>query len=251
MTARTIFVGDVHGCRVELEALLERVRFGHGDRLVLVGDLIARGPDSLGVLSLVRRLRAAFVRGNHEDKLVRWRAARRAYARGEGKRPKPLGDIHAEVARTLRRSDWAMLEASPLWLDLPRHGVRVVHAGVVPGVAFEDQERRTLLRIRTVTEDGEPAEKGRGVLWGARYKGPPHIVFGHNAGRAPQLHRWATGLDTSCVYGGRLTALVLGEGESVPRDPRACRALLVSVPARRAYYEGIRPAWAMGRRRVA
>jgi len=49
---RTVIVGDVHGCRRELEWLLELVRFGTGDRLVFVGDLVARGPDSLGVLAL-------------------------------------------------------------------------------------------------------------------------------------------------------------------------------------------------------
>jgi hypothetical protein len=246
---RTIFVGDVHGCRVELEGLLDKVRFSRGDRLVLVGDVIARGPDSLGVLALIRRLRGVIVRGNHEEKLLRWRAAKRAYARGEGKKPKPLGAVHVEVARELRGPDWASLIESRLWLDLPKHGVRVVHAGVVPGVPFEQQDKRTLLRIRTVSEHGEPEEKSTGVLWGARYKGPPHIVFGHNAARGPQLHRWATGLDTSCVYGGRLTALVLDEGEHVPHEPRACRALLVSVPARRVYYEGTRER--QGRRAAA
>jgi hypothetical protein len=134
-----------------------------------------------------------------------------------------------------------------------------VHAGVVPGIPFEEQDKRTLLRIRTVSANGEAEETSTGVLWGSRYKGPPHIVFGHNAARLPQVHRWATGLDTSCVYGGRLTALVLAEGEHVPRDPRECRAHLVSVPARRVYYEGTRgrqarraaEAWAAAKRRVA
>jgi hypothetical protein len=237
---RTIFVGDVHGCRVELEALLDAVGFARADRLVLVGDVVARGPDSVGVLALARRLRAVLVRGNHEDKLLRWRQTRRAHARGERKRPKSLGHIHEEVALALRADDWAFLASTPLWLDLPKHGVRVVHAGVVPGVPFEDQDARTLMRIRTVSANGDPQEKASGVLWGARYKGPPHIVFGHNAGRAPQLHRWATGLDTGCVYGGRLTALVLEEGQQVPPDAKERRELLVSVPALRAYSEGTR-----------
>ncbi len=237
---RTVFVGDVHGCRAELEALLDKVRFAGSDRLVLVGDVVARGPDSPGVLRLVRRLHAVVVRGNHEEKLLRWRAARRAYARGLGKRPKPLGAVHEEVARGLRRPDWEVLAESKLWLELPKHGVRVVHAGVLPGLPFEEQNKRTLLRIRTVSPRGEPEEKSSGVLWGTRYKGPPHIVFGHNAAREPQVHRWATGLDTSCVYGGRLTALVLEAGEHVPHEPRECKRLLFSVPARRIYYEGTR-----------
>jgi hypothetical protein len=242
---RTIIVGDVHGCRVELEALLDSVEYRRADRLVFVGDLVARGPDSMGVLALVRRLGGSVVRGNHEDKLLRWRAASRAYRREDGPRPKPLGPVHAEVARAMREADWDLLVRTPLWLDLPRHGVRVVHAGVAPGRSFDQQDRRTLMRIRTVSQEGEPLEKGDGVLWGTRYTGPPHIVFGHNAARAPQLHRWATGLDTGCVYGGALTALVLAEKERIPRDPRERQRRLVSIPARRPYFHGT------GGRRVA
>jgi len=73
-----------------------------------------------------------------------------------------------------------------------------------------------------------------GPLWGASYEGPPHIVFGHNARKDPQLHAHATGLDTACVYGGELTALVLPAGARLP-PPNERRDLLVSERARRAY----------------
>src|SRR5262249_18347909 len=147
-------------------------------------------------------------------------------------RPKPLGPTHECVARALRPSDWALLQRTQAWLDLPRHQVRVVHAGVEPGLPFALQERWTLMHIRTIDADGEPSEeavsrsiKDRGrherrSLWGSRYIGPPHVVFGHNAAQVPQIHRWATGLDTGCVYGGELTALILDAGEPVPNEPR-------------------------------
>src|SRR4051812_26914666 len=61
---RTIFVGDVHGCRDELAALLDRTGFGRGDRLVMVGDLVVRGPDPRGTLALLREVGAVSVRGN-------------------------------------------------------------------------------------------------------------------------------------------------------------------------------------------
>ena len=93
------------------------------------------------------------------------------------------------------------------------------------------------MRIRCVDARGDWLEKGGSVLWGELYAGPPHVVFGHNARPEPQLHEWATGLDTACVYGGRLTAMVLAAGEPIPRGKDAKR-LLVSVAARRAYFEG-------------
>lgn len=227
---RTIIVGDVHGCAFELEALLDRIQFSSGDRLVMVGDLIARGPDSLGVLDIARRTGAVLVRGNHEQKLLDWYTHDGVV----------LGRIHAELARALRPVDWTLLATSPLFVDMPEHGLSVVHAGVAPGLVLERQHPHTLLHIRTVK-----TAKKREVLWGQAYAGPPHVVFGHNALPGLQLHAWATGLDTGCVYGGRLTAMVLEAGEKVPRSIFRRQATLVSQPAARVYFDGAK------KRRVA
>jgi len=237
---RTIIVGDVHGCRSELEGLLDRVAFASGDRLVLVGDLVARGPDSLGVLDVVRRTGAIVVRGNHEQRLLDWRDARAAWMHGEAAAKPPIGRMHRDLARSLRAVDWTLLETSPLFFDLPEHGARVVHAGLVPGIPFEAQSPQTLMRIRTVRvaapRRGRTRAKPANVLWGAAYEGPPHIVFGHNAAPGLQLHPWATGLDTGCVYGGRLTAMVLASGQRIPRALAARRELLVAEPAARIWF---------------
>jgi hypothetical protein len=227
---RTVIVGDVHGCRRELEALLDRIGFTTGDRLVFVGDLIARGPDSLGVLDVARRTGAVIVRGNHEEKLLTWRADR----------SHPLGRIHLEVAESLRDVDWTLLETAPYSYDLPEHAARVVHAGVLPDIPFEDQVPDTLLHIRTVSPSGKAGAKGSHALWGSFYAGPPHIVFGHNALDGLQIHPWATGLDTGCVYGGRLTAMVLAEKQRVPRYHTDREKVLVSEPAARVYFDGAR-----------
>lgn len=237
--ARTIIVGDVHGCSGELARLLDKVRFSSGDRLVFVGDLVARGPDSLGALDIARQTGAILVRGNHEHKLVTWYASRAAASpvgvpSREAER-EPIGRMHREVARGLRPVDWTLLSTSPLHLDLPEHGARVVHAGVMPGVPFEEQDPQTLMRIRTVRVRG--AGRGAEILWGRYYTGGPHVVFGHNAAPGLQLHPFATGLDTGCVYGGRLTAMVLEAGERIPRNVEARKALLVSQAAARVYYD--------------
>lgn len=221
---RTIIVGDLHGCRDELDSLLEWVGFGAGDRLVVVGDLATRGPAPRATVRLLRQLGAVGVRGNHEDRLL---------ARIDGRlaRRDPYQGIVSRAARELRDKDVEWLRALPLWLDLPEHGLTVVHAGLVPGVPIREQRPETLMYLRTLEHEGER------VPWAEAYDGPPHVVFGHHAVLGLQVHRAATGIDTACVYGGRLTALVLRRGEHPP-PVRDRLDALVSVPARRSYVGG-------------
>jgi Calcineurin-like phosphoesterase len=220
---RTLIVGDVHGCASELRALLDKVAFGASDRLLLVGDLIARGPDSLGVLDLVLETKGRFVRGNHEERLL--------LARKDSKLKLP--ESHRVLLTALREDHWQMLAESPLWLDVPEHGARLVHAGLDPALPqIGAQERKVLLNVRTL-----PDESGEEVLWATRYHGPEQVVFGHHAMQGLQLHPWATGLDTGCVYGNSLTALLLGAGEPIAALAEARRAQLASVPAERIWFD--------------
>ncbi|EMT71486.1 Bis(5'-nucleosyl)-tetraphosphatase, symmetrical [Fusarium odoratissimum] len=79
---RLIIVGDVHGRLPELKKLVEKVAYSkpNGDKLILVGDLINKGPDSPGVVSLAMELGASAIRGNNEDRVL---AAHSAIKRGE------------------------------------------------------------------------------------------------------------------------------------------------------------------------
>jgi hypothetical protein len=232
-TGRTIIVGDVHGCRAELDALLDRLAFTTGDRLVFVGDLVSRGPDSLGVLAVARRTGAHLVLGNHEAKLVAWRRAK-----PEKRKDLPISRHHAQIAESLAESDWALLANAPLWLDFPEHDLRVVHAGLVPGVPMDRQLEKNLLHMRCLTLHGEASDEkwGSAPLWGTQYVGSPHVVFGHNAMGTVQLHGWATGIDTGCVYGGALTSLVLHADEKLPRGA-AVRELLHQQRAFAIHFE--------------
>ena len=224
---RWVIVGDVHGCSVELDDLLDRVGISTGDGLAFVGDLLAKGPRSREVLRRARELGAKVALGNHEERVLE---ARRARLAG---RPLPkLDKTHAALLEELDDEEWAMLEALPLWLDL-EDGLRVVHAGLVPGLPMAEQDPYHLTHLRSISDTGEPSSKW-GPPWGALYRGPPHVVFGHNARKDPQLHPDATGLDTGCVYGGRLTALVVPKGKAPPAPAERADAL-VSVRARAAY----------------
>lgn len=230
---RTIIVGDVHGCADELDALFDRLALASDDDVVFVGDLIVRGPKPLEVIDIVRGVGARSIRGNHEHRLMQWRDRIKRSKRGDRGAVGTKGP--RATAEQLRPQDWDFIDALPLWLELPEHDLLVVHAGVVPGIALEDQDERNLMFMRCITADGQPSEhRDGGTCWGKLYRGGPHVAFGHYAMHEPQLHEDATGLDTGCVYGGRLTALVLDRGGAVPAVEDR-RDALVSVKARRVY----------------
>jgi len=212
---RTLVVGDVHGCLDELLALLAAAGRTPDDRVVLVGDLVCKGPNSAGVVRWARESNADAVLGNHDAHVLR-------AARGDPR----IGPAHRAVAETLSVADVAWLESRPLWLRLDAVADRpylVVHGGLVPGIPVEQQTRVHLLNLRSISDDGEPSKRIEGAPWASLWRGPEHVVFGHDAVRGLQRHPFATGLDTGCVYGRELTALVLPTGA------------LVSMPALQAY----------------
>lgn len=213
VAARTVIVGDIHGCGDELHDLLEEVGLTADDALISAGDLLGKGPDGAGVVRFFREHGHRAVLGNHDAKLLSWR-------RGE----RTLRGSHRDHAEGLGDEDWAWLEALPLWLRLPEHGAIVVHGGIVPGRPVESHDPSVLMNLRSLTPEGLPSKHVEdGEPWAQHWRGPEIVVFGHDALRGLQVHEKAIGLDTGCVYGGELTALVLPE------------AKIVSVPARAAY----------------
>jgi len=226
---RRIFVGDIQGCRTELERLLERLRFDPAsDRLEPVGDLVNRGPDSLGTLRLLRQLEAGGVLGNHDTYLLRCAA---------GLRERNGRDTLAAVFEAEDREallEW--LAGRPFVKALP--GALLVHAGLHPrwkdAVArlegldpltpHPDSDFATL--VRYCAPDGRRPKRGRRPRrpfrpWYDHWKGDGStVVFGHWAERGLVEKPGLRGLDTGCVWGGRLTAWILEEDrlESVPAE---------------------------------
>ncbi len=225
---RTLFIGDVHSCADELADLLDLAALVTGDRVFLTGDLLSRGPKPHEVLKLYREVGARAPVGNHEQRLLDAHRARKRREKG----PK-LSSSHQAIVDGLHDEDWELLEGLPLMVEVPEHGVVLAHAGVDPSLPFAAQDPWVVTHVRSIDGEGKPSEKW-GRLWGELYLGPEHIVFGHNARKHPQLHPFATGLDTGCVYGGRLTGMLLPDGERPPtvQERPDC---LISVPAREAY----------------
>lgn len=210
--SRTIVVGDVHGCVRELEDLLAKVSFSARDRLVLVGDIVAKGPDSKGVVTLARKLGALAVRGNHDEQVLR-------IHRGRARTVKPH---HKVVVDSLDNDDWRWLSRLPLWMRLGKNHL-VVHGGIVPGIPLRAQDPALLMNLRSIKPSGAPSTKLDGTPWAASWKGPRTVIFGHDAVRGLQRYPHAIGLDTGCVYGNELTAWIIEEER------------FVSVKAHRAY----------------
>ena len=233
---RRIFIGDIQGCREELEELLEKVRFDPaGDELHPVGDLVNRGPDSLGTLRLLRSLGAGGVLGNHDLHLLAVAAGERA--------PRPGDSLEAllEADDTAPLLEW--LASRPFvrrWPDL-----YLVHAALHPRWS----------RPHELLGDEDPRKPGAAALFATRTRycdsagtlpprddsdpGPPfepwhhfyekeehggrRVVFGHWAAQGLYVAEHVLGLDSGCVWGNELTAWIA-------EDER-----LVSVAARRAH----------------
>eukprot|EP00741_Cyanophora_paradoxa_P020301 tig00021244_g19595.t1 len=233
---RLIFIGDVHGCIDELQDLLKECDYSPAtDRVIFVGDLVAKGPDSQAVLQLAREIDALSVRGNHDEATLRVRHAWMNPGSGLD-----ISAKHKKIATTLKEEDWEYLSSLPYYLTIgstiSRNGVNpeanfnglgpcvVVHAGLAPGLPLRWQRPIDMMYMRVITQDGTPSPRGHdGVPWAGEWRGPELVLFGHDAARGLQLWPHAVGLDTGAVYGGKLTAYLLPEKR------------IVSVPSRRMY----------------
>ncbi len=229
---RHIFIGDIHGCLEEFDELLQKISYNpNSDRVILLGDLIDRGPDSVGVVQRARELRLECVMGNHEHKFIKW-------FRSQGTRV----DVYdrRDFYSKLSDQDIAYIQDMPLYIELD--DVVAVHAGLKPGIALSNQSKDDLMYLRYTDSDRRfislkkisklGKEETGAVFWTQFWHGPKSVVYGHN------VHSYETplieeispgvtcyGLDTGCCFGGHLTALIWETKE------------MIQVQAKRAYYE--------------
>ncbi len=239
-------IGDVHGCRSELETLLERLGYAlvrdpgsrpidaippAGHTAVFVGDLVDRGPDSPGVLRLVMGMVAAghalCVPGNHEQKLARKLNGRNVQLTHG--LPETLEQLDREPADFVA-SAHAFIESLVSHYVLDEGKLVVAHAGLK-----EAYHGRASGRVRSFAlygeTTGETDEYGLPVRypWARDYRGSAAVVYGHVPTPKPEWINNTICLDTGCVFGGSLTALRWPSRE------------IVSVPAEREHYAPVRP----------
>lgn len=234
-----------------MKDLLKHVEYHpEKDRLVFLGDLVDRGPDSPGVVRLVRELRAECVKGNHDEKPVRW-AKHQAKLKETGK-PNPMrrpSEQRVAEWEALTEDDLKWMDALPWTVDLAPGWVGV-HAGFEPSLTMSQQKGDRMCRVRYVdnasglmvqTRPGEtpPATASSWTTWSGEWKAPLNAVYGHivhdlqnptidqnNEGRSTFYS-----VDTGACFGGRLTAWLwkpLAGGKSGVVET-------ASVPARAVY----------------
>lgn len=233
-------IGDIHGCRDELVALLDRLGYRiegdtaippEGRTAIFLGDLVDRGPDTPGVLRLVMGMVAAetaiCVPGNHDVKLVR------ALKGKNVKIAHGLAESLAQLAaqpQEFRDQAAAFLDSLVSHFVLDSGKLVVAHAGMkaeMQGRASGAVREFALYGETT----GETDEFGLPVRynWASEYRGDSMVVYGHRPNPKPEWINRTINIDTGCVFGGSLTALRYPELE------------LVSVPAAQVYAEPIRP----------
>ncbi|KAF2100403.1 Metallo-dependent phosphatase, partial [Rhizodiscina lignyota] len=233
---RLIFIGDVHGCKTELLKLLGKVNFNRKhDHLIFTGDVVNKGPDSPGVVDVLRDLGASCVRGNHEDRvLLAWQdihshssspititpeedqLEKERYSKSEYRARKTARQLSKEQAR------W--LQECPVILNVGHvegmGEINVVHAGLVPGVRLQRQDPFQVMNMRSMDpETRVPSEnRGAGMQWDKVWehwqnklpeKERSTVIYGHDSKRGLNIGQWVKGLDSGCVNGDRLTALVV------------------------------------------
>ena len=242
-------IGDIHGCYEETVDLLEKLGyqisqsadgrsdFGievshpEGRKVIFLGDLVDRGPDSPAVLklvmSMVRNGIAWCVPGNHDTKLQK---------KLSGKKVSVKHGLEETLKQLEKESEAFISDVKEFLYSLISHYVFdsgklvVAHAGIK-----EEMQGRGSGAVRDFClygeTTGETDEFGLPVRynWASEYRGKAKVVYGHTP--VPDAH-WLNNtinIDNGCVFGGKLTALRYPEGE------------LVSVSAQEIYCDPIRP----------
>lgn len=237
-------IGDVHGCCDELEELLAllgyrvdwqgedvRVTPPPGRTLVFVGDLVDRGPRTPDVLriamSMAEQGTALCVEGNHDNKFVRWLS---------GANVKPAHGLQASIDQmaeqdpAFRAAARKFLGSLPPYLWLDGGALVVAHAGLK-----QEMIGKSGGKVRSFALYGDTTGETDGfgnpvrLNWALDYRGDAAVVYGHVAGPDVQAINNTWCIDTGCCFGGALTALRWPERE------------LVSVPARKVWFEPTRP----------
>ncbi|MDO4553871.1 MAG: metallophosphoesterase family protein [Lachnospiraceae bacterium] len=230
---RTIIVGDIHGCYHEFLSLLHKVNYnGKKDKLILLGDLMDRGPLSYEMLRLAMHWkkknpdRFFLIRGNHEQMIVEQSGAldTRLIWRVVGKTD-TIRSFRKHRDRMELYIPW-ILKNMPLYYKDEK--IQCVHAGIKEE---NPKQNSTDLLVKDHSWSKTNQYGGRITIIGHTPLDAPTYYDGSgNAGEPLSYGVWkelpaqgAICIDTGCVFGKKLTAMILENGsyylDCVPGQP--------------------------------
>jgi diadenosine tetraphosphatase ApaH/serine/threonine PP2A family protein phosphatase len=245
-----LIIGDVHGCFEELQELIGQAGFSDKlQQVILVGDLVNKGPYSSWVVQWARTNNIKCVMGNHDHQIL-VNALTMGRISPEPDKP-PFEGVNKPsdpsspswtTMYELSNEDLEFLRTLPLYLEFPDLDLIVTHAGLAPDVELKEQKpehtmlmRDVVLPFNIVLEETPSDEQLKELVgtersehkdlkcvpwietWNGGKTGKTTVVFGHDAMRRLQLRidELAYGLDTGCCYGGFLTGIKFPQKELV------------------------------------
>ena len=178
MEKRIIVIGDPHGCRIELEELLIKVNWNkETDIVVIVGDLVDRGPDSVGVVRFCRENKILSCLGNHEDKYLKYIKNSK-----DPKKNTKISDHKKQIIDQLSEKDIEYLASMKTHIKLSDNWY-AVHAGFNPRKKIEEQASTDLAYIRYVDIDGNVVNglnpPPGSLHWSDKWENPQNVIYGH------------------------------------------------------------------------
>lgn len=220
---RTIIIGDIHGCYREFISLLKKVEYRKKkDRLILLGDLMDRGPLSYEMLQWAIRWKEEnpdtffLIRGNHELMLVKQRREidQRLIWRLVGKGA-TIRSFSRHKDRMKRYIPW-IVENMPIYHE--EDDYRCVHASV-EYENLEDNDEERLVEDHNYAKRNEYAGKIT-IIGHTPLPDPTHYDGSGGEGIPLPYHEWhplpehgTICIDTGCVFGHRLTAMIIEDGQ--------------------------------------
>ena len=201
MPGRTLAIGDIHGCDRALDTLLAEVNVHAEDTVVVLGDVVDRGPGTMQVIDRLLELRQQcqlyFIMGNHEEMLLNAMAGgewQEAWMKHGGRQAL---DSYGGGFEDIPEEHYEFMRDGLDYLDTPRN--IFVHANLHPGIPLERQPPYAL-RWERLTALEPPWPTGQRVICGhtPQMNGDP-LVFPGWIGidtMAYADHGWLTCLDT-------------------------------------------------------
>jgi len=225
---RVIVYGDLHGCLEEFKLLREKLDLKEGDKEIVIGDILDRGLYSNKLLRYIRKHRIASVLGNHEYKYIRYKKYEYLFEQIGKKNPISLTNEQKKIYAELSDNDFTYLNSLPFFIKIDN--LTLLHAGITNQINLQNTKKREIekiLWIRTLDQNQKILSLNdtnkTAKLWSEFYNGNQGtVVYGHNVFDEVKINDYSFGIDTGCVYGHKLTALLIND----TKNPKQTYAII-------------------------